>query len=1297
MKVTNLSIDRATTVLMIVILIGVLGVSAYFSLPREAAPDVTIPIIIVTTNYTGVSPEDIEKSITIPIEKAMKGISDVEEIRSSSMEGMSLVRIEFTSDVDLDTARQKVDAKISEAKDDSAWPEANPDLSEPLVSEINLQEYPILWVNLQSGAWIDELRFAAEGLARMAQLLEDPSVATDPTEIHRVAAATLEHLRSALAKTDKPSQDAGGDAETDSTGLSPMDLQLLRRTDAGVRLVPGLASMLADQGAAPGGARAAVLRRALAEAAPFDPEWKRLAEQVPADDDPIALGRLVGQVRTLSIQRLRLAAMICMNLSNGELLRLRKVAEDIEDLVEANPNVLDAEVVGGVEREIRVELDPDRLAAYRIPVADVLQLVLRENVSVTGGAVEVGRAKETIRFDAEFTDPEDLTRLMATAPNGKPLYLTDVADVVYDFKEPTTYSRLNGAPSVSLSIQKRSGTNIIQTADWCKARIAEYWEDSRPHGITYRITNDISVIIRLMVEDLENNIVTGLILVLGVVFFAMGGRNALFVSLAIPLSMMMGFATLQAMGVTLNFVVLFSLTLALGMLVDNAIVIVENIYRHLQEGLPLREAAKRGAGQVAWPVISSTATTVAAFVPIVFWSGIMGQFMRYLPMTVMIVLASSLFVAVVVNPAVCSRLMKLKKRKRRQATEDSTILEDVRAGRPVRSRTLRTYGRVVGWAVRHRWLTLGIALGALVLSILLYGSLGMEAELFPHTDPARGFVDIRCPEGGTLDATDQIVRKVEQRVLQFLHRGKDETDPNRNIKTVLATTGFVGQGGFFGSAATGSNEGRVTFEFLDFQDRNPQYPSQGTVDRLREMVKDIPGARIVVEQEKEGPPRDAPVTVEVSGERFETLARLRTRIHDNIKDTPGLVDLKDDYVKGRPELRFEVDRKRARMFGLDTSAIASIVKTAVGGAKVGIWRDAENEEIDIVVRLQKQHRNNPKKIEQLYLTAQPTPGVLRQVPLSNVASWRTSAGRGVIKRIDQKRTITLSGNNELPYQPAQVLKAVQGRLEGLPLPTGYSINYTGEKEEQDKATRFLLIAGIAAILLIWLVLVTQFNSLAMPAIIMAAVLLSLIGVFFGLWITHTAFIVIMTGIGVISLAGVVVNNGIVLIDYIQVLRRDEGLDLNRALVCAGMTRLRPVLLTAVTTILGLVPMATGISLDVHHFRINLRSESSEWWGPMANAVIFGLAFATGLTLVVVPALYSLLAGASDPGARQARRARKTKAVAVPAMILEPAAKQPPPPAEPEAPPAATKTMPPAAEPQPPPEPEKEPAPVPESE
>jgi multidrug efflux pump subunit AcrB len=1222
---TNAAVDRATTVLVLVVLIAILGTVAYLSLPREAAPDVTIPYILVTTTYKGVSPEDVEKSITIPIEKAIKGISDVEEIRSTSQEGVSIVQAEFSSNVDLDMARQKVDAKISVAKADTAWPEATPDLGEPALSEINLQEYPILWVNLRGGAWIDDLRFAGEDLERMAQLLEDRSVATDPKEFSELAGRVMERLDAAIGKAE---------------GLSEKDLALLKLTREGTARLGRLVAAVGKGGSAGDAEALAALGEFLALHTRFaDDLAAQLHDTLRGNLGSLAEGRTLNDIRTLAISRLGMAGVLCQNMAYNELLRLKDVGEDLEDRIETSPNVLNAEVVGGVEREIRVELDPDRLAAYHVPVAAVLALVAKENVSVTGGASEVGRSKFTLRFDAEFRDPGELMRLMVLAPNGKELYLTDVADVVFGFKEPTNHSRLNGVPSVTLSVQKRSGTNIIETADWCKRQVADYWEANRPVGIRSSYSGDQSKTIHMMVADLENNILTGMILVLGVIFISIGWRNAVFVGLAIPLSMMMGFAILQAMGVTLNLVVLFALTLALGMLVDNAIVIVENSYRHMQEGYPALEAAKRGAAQVAWPVISSTATTVAAFIPLLFWSGIVGQFMHYLPLTVITVLVSSLFVAVIINPAMCGRLMRLTRKSAGRSQEDS-ILAAVREGRPVASRTLRAYGAAIRWAIGHRTWTLLISLAALIVTGLLYASLRLEPEFFPTTDPNRGYVEVTAPEGTTLAATDAILRKVEQRVLPYLAR-PDESDPSRNIETVLTTAGFVGQGSFFGAGAVGSNEGRVTFEFIDFQLRKA--PSAGTIEKLREAVRDIPGARIVVEQQRAGPPRDAPVVVEVSGDRFDTLNDLKDSIRRQIADTPGLVDLQDDYVLGRQEFRFHVDRQRSRYFGLDTSAVSSVIKTAVAGSKVGIWRDPENNEIDIVVRMKKQYRNNPNKIQQFYLTGASPTGTLQLVPLSNLATWEFSAGRGPIRRIDQKRTITISANNAAGFAPNAVLKAVQQRLERFGLPPGYSVEFTGEKEEQDKAQQFLAVAGIVGILLIWLILVTQFNSLTLPAVIMVAVVLSLIGVFFGLWITHTAFVVIMTGIGVISLAGVVVNNGIILIDYIRQLHRHHGLSLEQALVCGGMTRLRPVLLTAVTTVLGLVPMTTGVSFDFHNLQLLLRSESSEFWAPMANAVVFGLAFATALTLIVVPALYSLMEGAAaffTPARRAERQQRR---------------------------------------------------------
>jgi multidrug efflux pump subunit AcrB len=642
--------------------------------------------------------------------------------------------------------------------------------------------------------------------------------------------------------------------------------------------------------------------------------------------------------------------------------------------------------------------------------------------------------------------------------------------------------------------------------------------------------------------------------------------------------------------------VLFALIMALGMLVDNAIVIVENIYRHYQQATAdatagRREriqAAMRGTAEVAWPVITSTATTVAAFTPMVFWPGIMGGFMKWLPITLIITLVSSLFVAMVISPTIGSVFVSVR---RSAPATDSWII--------------RGYRRVLETALAHRFTTLTLVVLLLVGLGTLYGKKGYGVELFPDFDPYRGSVDIRFPQGTNIHETNRLAGMIEQRLQPYAE----------DLRHVITNVGSGGGGGPFGGGGVGAHLASITLTFHDYEDR-PR-PSADAIADIRQALSDVAGAEIKVDKQEEGPPTGAAVTVRLVGEDFRKLEELSEQAKQLIANVPGLVNLRSDHEATRPELAFRVDRRRAMLLGVNTAIVGNFLKTAVFGSKVGTYRQF-NDEYDITVRLPQAQREN---IDDLFRLHVPN-ATGEAIPLSSLGEFNYTGGYGTINRINQKRVVTLTADAEGRLSTA-VLADVQKRLEQLGLPAGYEIRYAGEKEEQDKAQAFLSKAFVVALFLIVLILVAQFNTLIMPLIIMTTVILSLIGVLSGLLICRMPFGIIMTGVGVISLAGVVVNNAIVLLDYTRLLQR-RGLELIAATIQAGVTRLRPVLLTAITTILGLIPMAVGISYDFRDMSWTTRSESSQWWSSMAIAVIFGLAFATLLTLVVLPTLYVTL-------------------------------------------------------------------------
>ena len=1023
MILNQVALKRQVTVLTLMVFILIAGIYCYITLPRENFPDITIPYVFVTTTYEGVAPEDMEELISIPIERKLKGISDVEEIRSTSAEGISTVAVKFLPSVDIDDALQKVRDKVDLAKKD--LPGDLPD--DPVLQEVNFSDLPVIRVVLSG---------------------------------------------------------------------------------------------------------------------PFS------------------------------------------------LRRLQKFAEDMEDRLESIPGVLDASLSGGLEREIHVEFDLDRVGAYRVPFSSLINAVSKSNVNMPGGSMDIGQAKYLVRVPEDFQDPAEIFSIVAFVRDGKPVYLRDVAFIRDSHKDPLTRSRINGVKSVTLAIQKRSGDNIVEVTDQVKAIVGEM-KLLLPPTLKIDLTSDMSNDVRLMVADLENNILSGLILVVAVILLFIGGRSAIFVALAIPYSMFITFILLAAFDVTLNMVVLFSLILALGMLVDNGIVIVENIYRHIQQGMSRKEAALTGANQVAWPVITSTATTLGAFMPMLFWPGIMGEFMGYLPETLIMALTASLFVALVINPVLSARYQAAKpmKTEKRKSSREPVVK--------------RIYLVLLTWSLNHRLIVVLISFLLLVGSLVLYGAFGKGSEFMPDTEPRRAYVHVKAPEGTNLDASDKLVKLVENIVSKY-----------EDIRYVISNIGAEG-GDPFSQGGTGTHISRVALDFKDFHDRKTL--SSTVVNEVREKTLGaVKGAEVQVEKEKEGPPTGAPVNLEISGKDIHVLGELAGKITKEIEDIPGLVDLKDNFVKGKPEIRIHVDKEKAALMGLDTYTIAYTVKTAINGAKVGVYREGKDE-YDIIARLPDKDRHSLESLKRITVSGPKG----EPIPLTSLAEIELSSGLGAIMRLDQKRVVTISGDVS-GRLANDVIQDIETHLKTrIDWPRGYSYRFSGEQEEQAKSAAFLGKAFVAALFIIFLILVTQFNSFMTPFIVLTSVLLSLIGVFLGLLITDTAFGVIMTGIGVISLAGVVVNNAIVLIDYYNQLK-ERGMAVREALIKAGLVRFRPVMLTAITTILGLLPMATGISFDFRKVALDIGNESSQWWGPMAVAVIFGLAVATLLTLLVVPVLCSLL-------------------------------------------------------------------------
>ena len=1027
LKITEVALRHKITVFFGLFILIIIGMNAYLTLPRESAPDIPIPIFIVTTVYPGVAPQDMERLVTIPLEKKLQELSGVKEMTSSSGDGVSIVRIEFTVDFNLDQAFQKVREKVDLAK-----PDLPDDAEEPVLTEVNVSEFPIAIITLT------------------------------------------------------------GD---------------------------------------------------------------------------VSLGKL------------------------------EDIAEDLEDKFELVSGVLEADIAGSLEREIQVLVDPDRLAVYDLSLNDVIYAIQAENVTIPGGTVDVKTKKFTVRVPGEFEEPEEIMDIVVKSRGEKPIFIRDVGQVQDHFKERTTYARFQSKPCVTVTVRKRAGENAIRIIDEIK-QILAVKRTKLSANIDLTMTFDESKDIRSMVEELESSVINGVVLIIAVLLFFMGFRNSLFVALAIPFSMLLTILIVQSLGYTLNMMVLFSLILAVGMLVDNAIVIVENIYRHRQEGVGRDSAALIGTGEVGWPVIASTATTIAAFFPLIFWPDIIGEFMSFLPKTVIVVLLSSMFIAFIVNPVFCSLFMGVKKSK-------DGHLEDHRK-KPV----IRLYAALLSRALRHRFITMSFCFLLLIVIFVLYGMFGHGVEFFPEVDPRRVYVDVTYPEGTSLEVSNSTTRRIEEVLLK-----KDD------IKYVITTVGSQSDAvsaALLGAGAGNPHLSRVMFEFYDFEDR--KRPSVQVIEEVRKELEAllVPGAIITLGKEEMGPPQEAPVMIEISGDDYDVLGKLAERVKRAIKDAPGLVDLDDDYEAGRPEYRVIIDRERAARLGLDTRSIAMTIRTAVHGTEASTLREG-NEEYDITVKLPEKHRKSLGDILQLRISNRDE----QILYLSDVARVVHDAGWGAVARKNNRRTVSVTGNNAEGMNANVLLADVTERLASISLPPGYFLEMTGQQEEQEKNQAFLMKAFALAVMLILLILVSDFNSVTMPVVIMTSVFLSLFGVFSGLLITGTPFGIIMTGIGVISLAGVVVNNAIVLIDYTHQLR-DRGMERTEAVIQAGRTRFRPVLLTAITTIAGLIPLTTGYGFDVRKLQWMTGSENSQFWGPMGIAVIFGLAFATILTLIVVPVMYTFV-------------------------------------------------------------------------
>ncbi len=990
--------------------------------------------------------------------------------------------------------------------------------------------------------------------------------------------------------------------------------------------------------------------------------------------DPIAMELDASEFPILSI-----------NLSGDfSIEELRSISDELKDEIEAIPEISKVNIKGLNDRQINVNVDRDKMSANNISFKSIEDAISFENMSMSGGDLVTSKTRRSVRIDGEFKTVNEMNNIIIKHEKGNIVYLRDVLDkgkVVDGYIDPLTFARLSGKNVVSLSVVKKSGENLIDATD----KINKILDEGRKSGIipeTMEIvtTNDMSDMVKKQVSNLENSIIMGMIFVITILFFFLGLRNALFVGLAIPMSMLISFIVIGAMGYTINMMILFGLVLALGMLVDNAIVVVENVYRFIDRGYTVFEATRQAVGEIAWPIIASTATTLAAFIPLIFWPGMVGSFMSLLPVTLIVVLTSSLFVALVIVPTFIVLFVKEGNEEHPPKLRNVLISVGIMAvfvliGYVAKINWLANflifmsvlafanyfflykwssrfqsnflswlenyYLKVLHWALsghKPRYLLIG-GFGLLIATIFFFKSAGGDLLFFPNNQPRYLNITMKLPIGTDIDSTNNFAKYIDNKVDRILQRDSSI------VKSVLTVVGKGAVGEREQSFGNTPEKALTTITFIDYDKRQNHRSSVEIMKELSDsLVGKYPGVEISVEKNKMGPPTGKPINIEVVGKNYSKLIYLTDSIMAYIENANilGIEQLKKNLDNGKPELLIHIDRDKARRFGLSTAQIASSIRTALFGKEISDYKDGEDK-YPIRLRYSKKNRDNISSLLNQKISFRNHQGKLLEIPISSVATMDYSNTYGSVNRKDMKRVITIYSNVLEGYNANEINVKLKDLLSNFDLPAAYSISFTGEQKDQNEAATFLVEALTIAIALIFLILVTQFNSFVKPIIIMVSVLFSTIGVFGGLATFHMDFVIIMTGIGIISLAGIVVNNAIVLIDYIDLLKNrkreelgmslDDNLPIETIIDCvidAGKTRLRPVLLTAITTVLGLVPMAVGMNIDfgglLNDLQPNLYfgGENADFWGPMAWTVIFGLTFATFLTLILVPVMYILL-------------------------------------------------------------------------
>jgi multidrug efflux pump subunit AcrB len=952
-----------------------------------------------------------------------------------------------------------------------------------------------------------------------------------------------------------------------------------------------------------------------------------------------------------------------------DLQTLKRYAEQLQDRFESLSEIRRADIVGALDREIQINVDLYKAALAGVALGDIAQSISGENVIMPGGQLSVTGMKRSISVSGEYLTAEEIGNTVIGSTKGGKVYLKDIAEVVDSHKEQESFSRLNKKNVITLNIVKRNGKNLIDASDNIKSIIEEYENGVLPKGLHLTVTADQSENTRTTLHDLINTIIIGFILVTIILMFFMGVTNAVFVAMSVPISSFIAFLVFPMIGFTLNMMTLFSFLLALGIVVDDAIVVIENTHRVFDNGkVPIRKAAKIAAGEIFLPVLSGTLVVLAPFLPLAFWPGIVGKFMMYLPITLIIALIASLLVAYIINPVFAADFMTPhdhdhdKKPKISKGFKVTTVvfagialvsylinfglgnfvvlmyllyalhhffLKDVISKFQTSAwpKVQENYKRLLTWCLTgYRPIYVGLSIIVLfVFSIVFTAIRKPPVVFFPAGDPNFIYAFVRLPIGTDQRVTDSITGIVEDRVIKTL--GKD----NKMVESVISNVAIGASENPFEAGGNASPHlGKVSVAFVKYADRGGQSTKE-FLGKIREAVKGIQGAEISVDQEQGGPPTGKPVNIDIAADQFDVLVKTADDLKRYLdsKRVAGVEELKSDFQSNKPEIIIDIDREKANREGISTRDIGMALGTAVYGQEVSRFRD-ENDDYPIQLRIKEDQRNDINVLMNLPLTYRDmaSGGMVRQVPLSAIAKVDYSNSYAGIKRINQKRVITLSSNVLGDYNANNVVAEIQTYLNDFPTPEGVTIKMTGEQEDQKETSSFLGVAFGLAFALIFMILVTQFNSISKPVIILSEILFSIIGVLIGFSLFKMEISIIMTGVGIMALAGLVVRNGILLVEFTELLR-SQGVSLYEAIIEAAKTRMTPVLLTTMAATIGLIPLAVGLNIDfVTMFtefnpHIYFGGDNVAFWGPLSWTMIFGLIFGTFLTLILVPTMYLL--------------------------------------------------------------------------